>query len=117
MVTTKTTIPEAAALLKLMGDKTRLTMLRLMEKHECCVCEFVDMFEMSQPAISQHLRKLKDVGLIKEEKRGQWHFYSLNEHHQDYPFVAAVLEQLPLEDERIKKLEAQGLRISCGLGE
>lgn len=117
MTVTKTAIPEATLLLKLMGDKTRLTMMRLMQRHECCVCEFVDMFEMSQPAISQHLRKLKDVGLIKEEKRGQWHFYSLNESHKDYPFVTTILEQLPLEDERIKKLEAQGLRITCGLGE
>lgn len=63
-----------ANILKLLGDKTRLTMVKIMSEHECCVCEFVDLFEMSQPAISQHLRKLKDSGIVNEERRGQWIF-------------------------------------------
>lgn len=61
-----------ANILKLLGDKTRLTMIKIMAEHECCVCEFVDLFEMSQPAISQHLRKLKDSGIVNEARRGQW---------------------------------------------
>ncbi len=53
--------------LKLLGDKTRLSMLSLLKEREWCVCEFVELFDISQPAISQHLRKLKSKGLVKEQ--------------------------------------------------
>jgi ArsR family transcriptional regulator, arsenate/arsenite/antimonite-responsive transcriptional repressor len=43
-----------------------------------CVCEFEDVFGMGQSKISYHVRKLKDAGLVREEKRGRWSFYSLN---------------------------------------
>lgn len=79
--------------LKLLGDKTRLLILLLLQEREWCVCEFVDIFEMSQPAISQHLRKLKSLGIVKEERRGQWIYYSL--FIEDKPYISAVLEQLP----------------------
>lgn len=67
-------IETAASILKLLGDKTRLTMIKLLSDHECCVCEFVALFQMTQPAVSQHLRKLKDSGLVKEARKGQWVF-------------------------------------------
>jgi ArsR family transcriptional regulator len=44
-----------------------------------CVCEFEDYFGMGQSKISYHIRKLKDAGLVREEKRGKWSFYSLNQ--------------------------------------
>jgi ArsR family transcriptional regulator len=43
-----------------------------------CVCEFQDVFGMGQSKVSYHVRKLKDAGLIVEEKRGKWSFYSLD---------------------------------------
>jgi ArsR family transcriptional regulator, arsenate/arsenite/antimonite-responsive transcriptional repressor len=43
-----------------------------------CVCEFENVFGMGQSKISYHVRKLKDAGLVREEKRGRWSFYSLN---------------------------------------
>ena len=43
-----------------------------------CVCEFEDYFKMGQSKISYHVRKLKDAGLVHEEKRGKWSFYSLD---------------------------------------
>jgi len=44
-----------------------------------CVCEFEDYFQMGQSKVSYHVRKLKDAGLVREEKRGKWSFYSLNQ--------------------------------------
>lgn len=67
-------LDEVSQTLKLLGDKTRLTMMKLLEKQECCVCELVDIFKTSQPSVSQHLRKLKDAGLVKENRKGQWIF-------------------------------------------
>ena len=106
-------LESAANLLKLLGDKTRLTMIKMLDNHDCCVCEFVEIFNTSQPAISQHLRKLKDAGLVKETRRGQWIIYSLNKSSDYFPLVEEILSHLPNQDFRLKQLEQQGLRISC----
>ena len=57
-------IEKVAAILKLLGDKTRLTMVKMLDSNDYCVCEFVEIFKVSQPAISQHVRKLKDLGIV-----------------------------------------------------
>jgi ArsR family transcriptional regulator len=44
-----------------------------------CVCELEAYFGLAQSKISYHLRKLVRAGLVREEKRGRWNFYSLNE--------------------------------------
>lgn len=43
-----------------------------------CVCEFVEVFGLGQSKVSYHLGKLKEAGLVNEEKRGRWSFYSLD---------------------------------------
>ncbi len=43
-----------------------------------CVCEFEYYFGMGQSKVSYHMRKLKDAGLVREERRGKWSFYSLD---------------------------------------
>jgi ArsR family transcriptional regulator len=113
MLETTIEIEKAATILKLLGDKTRLTMVKMLDSNDCCVCEFVEIFKASQPAISQHLRKLKDAGIVKEMRRGQWIIYSLNKNSDYYPLVQNLLQHLPNQDYRIKELEQQGLRISC----
>lgn len=106
-------IERAANILKLLGDKTRLTMIKILDYHDCCVCEFVEIFKTSQPAISQHVRKLKDAGLVREARRGQWIFYSLIKEGEFYPMIQNILLHIPNQDFKLKELEEQGLRISC----
>ena len=43
-----------------------------------CVCEFENQFGMSQSKVSYHVKKLKDAGLVREERHGKWSFYSLD---------------------------------------
>jgi ArsR family transcriptional regulator, arsenate/arsenite/antimonite-responsive transcriptional repressor len=43
-----------------------------------CVCEFEEQFGMGQSKVSYHVKKLKDAGLVREERRGRWAFYSLD---------------------------------------
>ncbi|MHC0039397.1 ArsR/SmtB family transcription factor [Pseudoneobacillus sp. C159] len=100
-------------ILKLLGDKTRLTMIKILDSHDACVCEFVEIFKISQPAVSQHLRKLKDAGLVRETRRGQWIIYSLNKDGPYYLLVQDLLHHLPNQDFRLEELAKQGLRISC----
>jgi len=43
-----------------------------------CVCEFEEVFSMGQSKVSYHMKKLKDAGLVREDRRGKWGFYSLD---------------------------------------
>jgi ArsR family transcriptional regulator, arsenate/arsenite/antimonite-responsive transcriptional repressor len=43
-----------------------------------CVCEFEEVFGMGQSKVSYHIKKLKDAGLVREERRGKWSFYSID---------------------------------------
>jgi ArsR family transcriptional regulator, arsenate/arsenite/antimonite-responsive transcriptional repressor len=43
-----------------------------------CVCEFEEHFSMGQSKVSYHIKKLKDAGLVHEERRGKWSFYTLD---------------------------------------
>ncbi len=43
-----------------------------------CICEFEDQFGMGQSRVSYHMKKLKDAGLVREERRGKWAFYSVD---------------------------------------
>lgn len=113
MIQTSIELDDAVAILKLLSDKTRLTIMKLIDNQACCVCEFVEIFQMSQPSISQHLRKLRDLGLVEEERKGQWIFYSVNKDHEHYPFIQQILDQLPNQEYKIKELEETGNRISC----
>ncbi|MFC0525081.1 ArsR/SmtB family transcription factor [Pontibacillus salicampi] len=106
-------VQETTQTLKLLGDQTRLTIVGLLRDNECCVCEFVEILQMSQPAISQHLRKLRDAGIVKEQRKGHWIFYSLNEDHLAYDLTREILNHVPDQREKITALEQSGKRIVC----
>ena len=46
-------------------------------KDELCPCDIADVLEMSVPAISQHIRKMKDVDLLTSRREGQTLYYSI----------------------------------------
>jgi len=72
-------IHKLSDILKLASNDVRLKILFLLNDEEkLCPCDLGDILEMSIPAISQHLRKLKDGGLVNTKREGQLIFYSLN---------------------------------------
>lgn len=99
--------------LKLLGDKTRLTIVAILKQRECCVCEFLEVFDTSQPSISQHLRKLKDAGLVKEERRGQWIYYSLNTQTDLYELIEDILKHAPDQSDKIQVIQNCALNTCC----
>ncbi len=100
-----------AQLLKILGDRTRMTIFSLLKVRELCVCELTDLLEVSQPAISQHLRKLKLLNVVKERKNGQWVYYSLREPKENERMLKAIIEHLPDLTDALKELDQKG--ISC----
>lgn len=69
---------EITKLLSISGNEVRLKILFLLNmEDELCPCDIADILEMSVPAISQHIRKIKDAGFIKSRREGQTLYYSL----------------------------------------
>lgn len=73
---------QLASVLALAGNGIRLKILYLLEEEsELCPCDLSDILSMSIPAISQHLRKLKDGNIIQFRKSGQTIYYCLKPEH------------------------------------
>nr|WP_245628066.1 metalloregulator ArsR/SmtB family transcription factor [Shouchella shacheensis] len=113
VATANLTSAEVAQCLKVLSDPTRLLILKLVQKKEYCVCQFVEMFEISQPAVSQHIRKLKQTELLKEVRRGQWRFYSLDPSSKHYQVVVDVLNYIDGDDEQLKELLMKETPVIC----
>ena len=66
-----------AELAKALGDPIRLQLVDLLRKHagKVCVCELVPLFDLSQPTISHHLKKLRDAGIVGSERPSLWAYY------------------------------------------
>ncbi|HHF99062.1 MAG TPA: ArsR family transcriptional regulator [Candidatus Aerophobetes bacterium] len=65
-------------LCKALSDPTRLKIFLFLTERSLCVKAIVKFLGVSQPAVSQHLRILKEAGLVKADKRGYWMHYSAN---------------------------------------
>jgi ArsR family transcriptional regulator len=78
--------------LKAVSDPNRLKLLACLKKGEACACDFVDALQISQPAVSQQLKKLKEAGIIVERPAGTWKHYRLND--VQAPYIQAIIDQL-----------------------
>ncbi|AGA68475.1 putative transcriptional regulator [Desulfitobacterium dichloroeliminans LMG P-21439] len=78
---------------KALSDPNRYQILMMLSKFErgeleevccnspeegLCNCDIVSTLGMLQSRVSYHMKELTEAGLIKEETRGKWKFYSLN---------------------------------------
>jgi ArsR family transcriptional regulator len=68
---------QLASVAKALGDPIRLQLVDVLRKHagKVCVCELVPLFDVSQPTLSHHLKKLRESGLVDSERRGLWAYY------------------------------------------
>jgi ArsR family transcriptional regulator, arsenate/arsenite/antimonite-responsive transcriptional repressor len=62
---------------KALGDPIRMQLVDVLRKHagKVCVCELVPLFDLSQPTVSHHLKKLREAGIVGSERRGLWAYY------------------------------------------
>jgi ArsR family transcriptional regulator, arsenate/arsenite/antimonite-responsive transcriptional repressor len=69
-----------AAVAKALADPIRVQLVDVLRQHagEVCVCELVPLFDVSQPTLSHHLKKLRDAGIVGVERRGLWAYYYVN---------------------------------------
>jgi ArsR family transcriptional regulator, lead/cadmium/zinc/bismuth-responsive transcriptional repressor len=81
-----------AALFNLLGNSVRNNIVfLLLEESKLCVCDLSEILEMKIPAVSQHLRKLKDGGVLSSLREGTIVFYYISE--SVLPSIKGILEQ------------------------
>jgi DNA-binding transcriptional ArsR family regulator len=78
-------IAELAEMFKTLSDPTRLKLVMLLAENEgaLCVNALASNLGVTQSAASQHLRILRQAGLVKSDRRGYHVHYSLNQDRLD----------------------------------
>lgn len=81
-------------LFKGLSDETRLQMLGLLLKEgEICVCDFVEVLDITQSKASRHLRYLVHAGLVEDRRAATWVYFRIAERPSSA--AAAILALLP----------------------
>lgn len=89
----QTSFSTLSDILSLAGNEVRLKIIYLLqEEKELCPCDLADILEMSIPAVSQHLRKLREGNLVEVRKAAQTIYYSLSPRNLQIlePFFAHI---------------------------
>jgi ArsR family transcriptional regulator len=63
---------------KALSDETRLRILNLLLERECCVCEVMQVLDISQTRASRNLNILYAAGFLKVRRQGLWAYYSID---------------------------------------
>jgi len=109
---------------KVLSDESRLRVLSLLNVRECCVCEVMQVLEISQSKASRILSSLHDVGILKLHKAGLWSHYSIDwEGMEDYLKditeqtinVIKTNDRIIADRERLKKAKRIGPECTCKL--
>ena len=70
---------ELTKLMKVLSDESRLRVLNLLQEREACVCEVMQVMNISQSKASRILSALYDAGLLKLRREGRWALYSIDD--------------------------------------
>lgn len=74
-----------STLLSISGNEVRLKILFLLQQEKrLCPCDLSDILDMTVPAISQHLKKMREVGLVQQNRIAQTIFYSISEEYEKF---------------------------------
>jgi len=74
---------QLSSIVGLISNDVRLKLVWLINEDRFCVCDLADILQMSVPAISQHLRKLKDIGIVETTRNKQTIYYSITSQNQN----------------------------------
>ncbi len=66
------------AIFKALSHPLRLEVVRRLGHSEECACKIAQWFDSDRTTVSKHLAVLKDAGVLKDRKEGQWVFYSVD---------------------------------------
>lgn len=72
---------DLSELFKVLGDHTRIRILKALSHSELCVCDLSEILDMNQSAISHQLRVLRSAKVVKFRKEGKNVYYNLEDEH------------------------------------
>lgn len=89
-------IAEYVPILKALADPNRLAIIEHLTRGEACVCELLELFSVTQPTLSHHMRILSEAGLVSGRREGKWIHYSINEQRlQSFKDFIASIQIVP----------------------
>lgn len=106
---------------RMLSDKNRLRILKMLEYKPMCVCEITDVLGIRQPSVSRHLRKLKGAGLIDSRQDGYWSEYFISRRGDEYSRIilgnlSGWLNEDPTVIEDLKKAAQTSRELLCHPG-
>ncbi len=102
---------------KSLSDETRLRMLNLLLQRECCVCEVMQVLNISQTRASRNLSLLYDAGFLKLRKEGLWAYYSIDKSSlEDYMIMLLDSVKAGLKENQTALQDKQHLKEAKRLG-
>jgi ArsR family transcriptional regulator len=84
-------LQKAAELFKVCADPSRLKIINALILNEMCVCDIAALMDMTQPAVSHHLKVLRQSELVKYRREGKVVYYSLSDEHVSNIFYQSLL--------------------------
>jgi ArsR family transcriptional regulator len=102
---------------KALSDETRLRILNLLLVRECCICEVMQVLDISQTRASRNLALLYDAGFLNVRREGLWAYYSIDKsdlEHSLLLFLNGI--ELGLADNRAASQDRQHLKSAQRLG-
>jgi ArsR family transcriptional regulator len=101
---------EMVKALKSLSDSVRLRMINLLMQRECCVCEVMQILQISQTRASRNLNMLYDAGFLKLRKDGLWSHYSVDKERMK-PYLSILIDAIDsgLKNDKILKTDRKKL--------
>ena len=101
---------ELVKIFKALGEPTRFRIVKLLSILPMCVCEIGEVLSILQPRVSQHLKILREAGLVKEKREGYWVIYHLD--NEKFTALSNTFESyLKLDLEETPGFEEESLRL------
>lgn len=88
-------------ILALAGNEVRLKITYLLDQEkELCPCDLADILGLTIPAVSQHLRKLKDGNIVETRKEGQRIYYALT--RENLKILKPFFEHIKVQNQKME---------------
>lgn len=105
-------IQQTASVFKALGEPTRLTIMKFLSIRELCICELGFILDMSQPSISQHVKVLKQAGLVTERKVKQKSYFGVKAAALQGPVIETFRTFMQTDPGEIPELADKNQRFS-----
>ncbi len=93
---------------KLASDETRLRIIILLAQQELAVCEICGILNISQPKVSKHLAKLRDMNFVVDTRKEKFIFYSLNINNN---IIGELVSNIVKDIEEYPQLNEDSIRL------